>query len=478
MLIMKQTLQKGLFLSLISAFVIFQTPFLSITNAQEWNPSFNPNFLLTDPELLDFQTFTPDTLKRFLESRTGTLDSYKATDIDGVKKSVTDILWRVSQTYKINPRFLLVLLQKEQSLIDDPNPTQYQYDWATGYARCDGCSVNDSQAQRFKGFAQQLESAAAQMRYFLDHPDESVIKKPGTPYLIDGRAIIPSTLATAALYTYTPHLNGKYNLWIIWKAWFLLPFPDGSIVSAKDSSDIWLIRAGERHLFATKLAFLTRFDPQNILIVDPQELNTYPTGTAIKHANFSLLKNPAGEIYLVVNDEIRLLESGAFRKFGFDPDEVISATGNDMAFYRFGESIAAGNAYPTGALLQNKKTGAVFYIMNGKKYGVIDKQLLTLNFKNQRIKKVAQKDLDKYPTDDFIKLKDGLLIKTPSESAVYFISNSQRRPIANEQTFNALGLNMKQIIIVSDKIANLHELGEIISVNPDLIHLSTLSINN
>ncbi|HBW73903.1 MAG: hypothetical protein UX10_C0013G0022 [Candidatus Magasanikbacteria bacterium GW2011_GWA2_45_39] len=472
---MWQTLKRGFIFVFTSGILAFQMPFLSIVQAQEWNPSFNPNFLLTDPQLLDFQTFTPDTLKRFLESRPGTLGSYRTTDLNGTQKSVTDILWRISQTYKINPRFLLVLLQKEQSLVDDPHPTQYQYDWATGYARCDACSVNDPQAQRFKGFAQQLESAAAQMRYFLDHPNESIVKKPGTSYPIDGLAVIPSTLATAALYTYTPHLNGNYNLWKIWHAWFLLPFPDGSLLSAKDSDDIWLIRDGERHLFATKLAFATRFDQSNVLFVDPQELSAYPVGTPIKHSNFSLLKNPAGEIYLIVNDEMRFVEPEAFRRIGFNPDEVMDATGTDLAFYRFGEPVVAGQAYPTGALLQDKKTGAVFYVLGGKKYGVIDKQLLTLNFKSMRIKKVAQKDLDKYPTEDFVKLKDGLLVKIPHDAAVYFISNGKRRPIADEKTFNALGWNTKNIITVSKKIAALHEIGEPISINPDLILLSSIN---
>lgn len=472
---MRQTLNKGLIFVFISGFLAFQTPFLSVAQAEVWNPSFNPNFLLTDPQLLDFQTFTPDTLKRFLESRPGTLGSYRATDLDGTQKSVTDILWRISQTYKINPRFLLVLLQKEQSLVDDPHPTQYQYDWATGYARCDACSVNDPSAQRFKGFAQQLESAAAQMRYFLDHPTESIVKKPGTSYSIDGLSVVPSTLATAALYTYTPHLNGNYNLWKIWQTWFLLPFPDGSLLSAKDNDEIWLIRDGERHLFSTKLAFVTRFDQSNILLVDPQELSVYPVGASIKYQNFSLLKNLAGEIYLIVNDEMRLVETEAFRSIGFNPDEVIDVTGADLEFYRFGEPVVAGQAYPTGALLQDKKTGAVFYALGGKKYGVIDKQLLALNFKNMRIKKTTQKNLDKYPTEDFVKLKDGLLVKTPRGAAVYFISNGKRRPITDEKTFNALGWSVKNVITVSEKIAALHEVGEPISVNPDLIILSSLN---
>ena len=104
---------------------------------------------------------------------------------------------------------------------------------------------------------------------------------------------------------------------------------------------------------------------------------------------------------------------------------------------------------------------------------MVDKQLLALNFINMRIKKVTPKDLNKYPLDDFVKLKDGLLIKTPHNATVYFISNGKRRPVADEKTFNALGWNMKKIITVSEKIATLHEMGEIISVNPDLIILSS-----
>ena len=49
-------------------------------------------------------------------------------------ESAAHIIWRAAQDYSINPQVLIVLLEKEQSLVTDPWPNHRQYAKATGFA--------------------------------------------------------------------------------------------------------------------------------------------------------------------------------------------------------------------------------------------------------------------------------------------------------------------------------------------------------
>jgi len=78
--------------------------------------------------------------------------------------SAAQIIYDASQQYQINPQVLLVLLQKEQSLITDTWPAPYQYRSATGYGCPDG---SDCYAQ-FYGFTNQVNNAARMFRAIIN----------------------------------------------------------------------------------------------------------------------------------------------------------------------------------------------------------------------------------------------------------------------------------------------------------------------
>ena len=102
------------------------------------DPGFDPNRVLEDSDIFDVNGMSEERLIRFLRIK-GTLADVRAADIDGVQKTAAEIIWRVARSYKINPKYLLSDA-KEQSLVEDRNPSQAQFDWATGYAICDACS--------------------------------------------------------------------------------------------------------------------------------------------------------------------------------------------------------------------------------------------------------------------------------------------------------------------------------------------------
>ncbi|MCI0479914.1 hypothetical protein L0Y59_05195, partial [Candidatus Uhrbacteria bacterium] len=181
------------------------------------DPGFDPNFILTDADIFDAEAFPYGRMVSFMRSK-GALADLMTVDIDGVPKPASEIVWRVSQSYRMNPKYLLALLQKEQSLVESPAPTARQLDWATGYGVCDSCSKDDPAIQAFKGFANQLEWAAKQHRekYLMQLLTIGLTiggQGAGKTVIIDGMSVTPVNNATAMLYSYTPHLHGNLTLW-------------------------------------------------------------------------------------------------------------------------------------------------------------------------------------------------------------------------------------------------------------------------
>src|SRR5262245_47675715 len=91
--------------------------------ADDLAEGFDPNAILDDRDIFNVEDMNLPQLRAFLNSR-GALGRIKLKDIDGVEKYPADIIWRVATSYKLNPKYLLVVLQKEQSLVEDTSPNQ------------------------------------------------------------------------------------------------------------------------------------------------------------------------------------------------------------------------------------------------------------------------------------------------------------------------------------------------------------------
>jgi putative cell wall-binding protein len=160
----------------------------------------------------------------------------------GVETAAT-IIYKVGVACGISQKALLVLLQKEQSLITDDWPSARQYAAATGYACPDtaDCDAN------YAGFYNQVYWAAYQFKRYGNPPGTSNYF---TWYKVDGSAsavryhpnaacgssqVVIRNKATAALYYYTPYqpnqaaINGSpdtcsafgnLNFYSIYSRWF------------------------------------------------------------------------------------------------------------------------------------------------------------------------------------------------------------------------------------------------------------------
>jgi hypothetical protein len=432
---------------------------------------FDPNMILHDDDVFDVNAMSKERLIAFLKSK-GTLASIKVMDSDGIEKTPADIIWRVATTYKINPKYLLVLLQKEQSLVEDPDPSQKQLDWAAGYGVCDSCSKDDPSIQDFKGFAAQVEWASRQHRekylmQLLGNGQTIAGQAPGKTIVIDGLSVTPANNATAMLYSYTPHLHGNLNLWRIWRRWFSLKFPDGTVVRGKTSGDVYLIRLGEKRKFASKSVLESLVDPDKVLEIADTELSAYPDGPEIRFPKYALLREPDGTIWLLTSSERRHIETmEAFRKFGFNIDEVEEVEAGELESYPIGESLSEKTEFPQGVLLQDPKSGGIWYVENNVKYSVPSKIFLSLYFRGRPIKKSTTATLETYVTGTPYRLHEGELVRTVSEPAVYVVENNGLRPIPSAEVFEGMGWQWKNVVTVADVVLKPYNIGTPVELQP------------
>ncbi len=120
-------------------------------------------------------------------------------------ESSAEIIYNAAIANQINPEVILATLQKEQGLVTDNWPWLNEYTEAMGFNCPDtgGCSG-------YAGFYQQVSSAAAQFRNYLDNT-ESFNYTVGNNTILYSPANCGSSVvdiqntATAALYDYTPY---------------------------------------------------------------------------------------------------------------------------------------------------------------------------------------------------------------------------------------------------------------------------------
>ncbi len=462
-------------------FIVFTLNFLLAPILPGLAVDFDPNFIVSDNEINDYKSMSYEDVLNFLKKHNGILDTYTCRDIEGKTRKAPEIIYTLSQKNKINPKFMLTLLQKEQSLLEDPTPAQHQLDAATGY----GCPDEGSCNPRWKGFFRQVNSAYLQFRSYLDEANLYRYKAGKTYIFRNSNKLVrtidivtPQNQATAALYNYTPHVYyGNYNFWKLWRKYFPKQrknFPDGSLLQAKGSDEIYLIQNRERRLFLSKAALLSRFSLNKVVSIDAEDLTAYKIGKAIRFPNYSLLQSPDGTIYLLVGDIKRKIASDeVFKKIGFNKEEIIKADYSELNDYIEGKPVTEEDAYPTGALLQNIKTGGVYFVINGNKFPIWSKKIMKTNFANKKIIPVSEDKLKKYPTGSPVKFRDGELIKSSVTPVVYVISNGYKRPIASEETFLALGYKWEDIIETNNKILEIHPTGNIIDLSKnDLVEMA------
>lgn len=170
---------------------------------------FDPNTLVSDSVYLDSAAMSASSIQSFLDGKGGPLKSYSGPDHNGVTKTAAQMIADAALAWGVNPKIVLVTLQKEQSLITSPGSGQTALDWAMGCGKTDSVTYT-----QYRGFGNQIWGGAQKLisnRSFWSS---------GISVDIDGKAVYPTNASTHALYRYTPHFNGATSFWSIYWRYF------------------------------------------------------------------------------------------------------------------------------------------------------------------------------------------------------------------------------------------------------------------
>ena len=155
--------------------------------------------------------------------------------------SAAQIIKYAADSYGINPKSLIVLLEKEQGLVTDDWPWTIQYRSATGY----GCPDTAPCDAEYYGFYNQVMNAASQFKRYATYPSDYRYKAYQSNFIqynpnivCGGSNVSIVNQATAGLYNYTPYqpnpsalenltgsgdacgAYGNRNFWRLHNEWF------------------------------------------------------------------------------------------------------------------------------------------------------------------------------------------------------------------------------------------------------------------
>jgi Repeat of unknown function (DUF5648) len=263
-------------LSLVASLIVVATP----QGAGAANNSrFDPGYIISDLVFYDASAMSVDAVQAFLSAKgagcvpasdgTACLKDYRQATASRAAdakcsgayagasdESAATIIVKVAQACGINPRVLLVTLQKEQGLVTRRTAGSAAiYQKAMGY----GCPDTAACDAQYYGFFNQVYSAAAQFRNYANNPTRYA-NRAGVvnniryhPNTACGAAeVLIRNQATASLYNYTPYQPnaaalaagygtgdtcssyGNRNFWGYFTDWFgstVSPDPMGSLDS-------------------------------------------------------------------------------------------------------------------------------------------------------------------------------------------------------------------------------------------------------
>jgi len=298
---------------------------------------FDPGLIISDSVFFDFGSMTVDEIQRFLESqvpvcksgsdgmpclrnyKTDTpeksADPGKCAYMPAQKNiSAAQIIYNVARACGINPRVLLVTLQKEQGLVQSAIPSPYMYRAAMGY----GCPDNDPAicGKVWVGLFNQLYKAAGQFQWYGDPNGSFTYLRPGRMVSIaynevaskncGRKTFLLKSQATANLYYYTPYTPndaalknlrglgdrcsayGNRNFWRFYWDWFGSPIGGGFLLKSS-TSDPYFISNDVKYPLADP-TLVDALEPLGPLGEISQDyLDSFPTGIPMTR----LIKSPA-----------------------------------------------------------------------------------------------------------------------------------------------------------------------------------------
>ncbi len=390
--------------------VAIQTPAANAADASR----FDPGLIISDSVFYDFGTMTAAEIQRFLESKVPTckandggptclrdyvMDTPEKAGEDGkcapmpAKSNVkaSQIIYDIARACGINPRVLIVFLQKEQGLIQATNPTAYMYRAAMGY----GCPDSDPAicGKVHTGLFNQLYKGAGQLQWYGDPRGSYTYLKVGRTSNIlynpssscGKKPVLIKSIATSALYYYTPYTPndaalknlygtgdscsayGNRNFWRFYTDWFGNTIGGGFLLKG-EGAEVYLIVDNNKYLI-TEPDLINALKPLGPLGTISQDyLNTFKS-----MGNLTRIVKSATNQYYFVDASTKFAFSSCQQAatFGLDCAQAVQLTGSQLAALSDGPAM-------TELATGDDGTGQ-YLISQGTKRQILDSNSLVAN---------------------------------------------------------------------------------------------------
>lgn len=364
--------------NIISDAVFFDSGVMSVSQVQQFLAIKGASCAAGEqPCLKDYRSVTGAR-----SAETGLCTGYRG----GLDQSAAEMIVGVAQACGVNPRVLLVLLEKENSLVTRTRPTTRNYQAATGY----GCPDTAPCDAQYYGLFNQLYMAARQYQNYAANPTRYGYRagRANTiayhPNASCGTSqVVIANQATAGLYNYTPYRPnaaalanlygtgdgcssyGNRNFWRLFTDWFGSTQASSALLRSPENATVYLVSGTNKYPISSLSIMNALSVVGSVGYVSQQYLDRLTTGGVV---NRSLL-GPDGTVYYY-DAGIRLSFSSCAQveDFGMTCGGAVRVEAGIISAFASG---------PRMSNLFRTTTGRAYYIQDGTRREVADDASLT-----------------------------------------------------------------------------------------------------
>jgi len=362
-------------------------------------------------------------------------------------KKVSQLIYDECQAHSINPQLVLVMLQKESSIVTQGNPDSVTKAWPLFFGFNEtladfGYSYDQARqvAIDYAGVGQQIAYTVNWLRSRYN----SSLSRPASSDVPANWAAVNQ--ASRVLYIYTPH--SQYNVWLIMQQWFnggSADYPFGKVPNTslvKNGSNYYLIYDGTYYSLGN-----SSWSVQNY------GYNTTDASGVLAGTNGGNLSNylqaaSNGALYLVAGGlKYPVWNTTTFKeRWGLNsrqPTRVSTAIVN---------AIPTAPHYLTGLIKPSVSSNSLYLVDNLKRYGVYPSTLFLQRFDMTWDDAVV---LPPYYINAMT-LAGNLtgLIRGTTKGMVYFVDGGYGKPVLSMGIFYNWGWKTSEVTILSDSYIN------------------------
>ncbi|MCI0158204.1 hypothetical protein KNO15_16000 [Leifsonia shinshuensis] len=293
------------------------------------------------------------------------------------------IIAKVGAACGISQKALIVLLEKEQSLVSDTWPTAGQYRSATGY----GCPDTAACDTEYYGFFNQVYNAALQFKRYAATPTNwnhiagrvNAIRYSPNAACGSGNVFIQNQ-ATAGLYNYTPYqpnaaalanlygtgdgcsAYGNRNFWRIFTDWFGSTTAATALMRTISNATVYIVSGTVKYPISSQL-ILNAYAPLGPVGYVSQ---SYLDGFTTQQTAGRVMRSPGGTIYFTdASIKLPFLSCGLVADYG-------GQCGTSGYVQLTDEQLSGFATGPAMGPVLGTTSGSRYYVTQGSKREILD----------------------------------------------------------------------------------------------------------